>query len=360
MEKHNIGDAKVDYGLRGLNGSPDTMERLLRFNFDPRALQPWLDEDGYSYITQGPVGNEHALKVNASTTLRKDEWLQLETAILKAAQQRLRAVADLRAAGLTYVIPNGLAKTVLAFEMQGDINDADISMDGLRFGQDDRPQYKIGYLPLPIIHKDFQINARQLAESRNGSTPLDTTMGEMAGRKVSEMAEKLVVGTASAFAYGGGTIYGYSNYTSRMTKTITSPAATAWTPATTVTEVAAMLQQSRDARHYGPWMVYFATGWSQYLDRDYTTNYPVTLRERLLKLDGVQDIRVLDFLSGYDVVVVEMSTEVVRLVIGMDVTVLEWESYGGLLKNYKVMSILIPQLRCDYNSRTGIVHGTTA
>jgi len=59
-------------------------------------------------------------------------------------------------------------------------------------------------------------------------------------------------------------------------------------------------------------------------------------------------------------VLLEMDSSTIRMVIGMDVMTLEWESYGGLLKNYKVMCIIIPQLRADIDDNTGIVHGSTS
>ncbi len=55
-----------------------------------------------------------------------------------------------------------------------------------------------------------------------------------------------------------------------------------------------------------------------------------------------------------------MTTDVVREVIGMDVTTVQWETKGGMQLNFKVMAILVPQIRADQNSNTGIVHGTTA
>ena len=45
---------------------------------------------------------------------------------------------------------------------------------------------------------------------------------------------------------------------------------------------------------------------------------------------------------------------------GMDITTLQWEERGGLELCFKVMAIKVPRLRSDYNSRTGILHGTTA
>ncbi|MHA2065518.1 MAG: hypothetical protein ACXABY_14180, partial [Candidatus Thorarchaeota archaeon] len=135
--------------------------------------------------------------------------------------------------------------------------------------------------------------------------------------------------------------------------------ATGWTAPTTLGEALEMKQQSQNAYHYGPWMLYFATGWDRYLDDDYSSSYPgVTLRSRLKLVDGFLDVRTLDYLDSYDFVMVEFNPEVIRMVIGMDVTALEWDTSGGLQKNFKVMTIMVPQLRADIAGNTGIVYGS--
>jgi hypothetical protein len=48
------------------------------------------------------------------------------------------------------------------------------------------------------------------------------------------------------------------------------------------------------------------------------------------------------------------------MVIGMDVTTVQWETHGGMRLNFKVMAIMVPQLRSDFNGNAGIVHGSTA
>lgn len=350
----------MDFIFNG-QASGNVASSLMEANMDPNILRPWIGEDGNHYFTIIKNGKPQAIPVkNAVATLRKDEWIKLDEAIIKAALPRLRAVADLRGAGLTYTIPNGMATTVLQSENQSDISDAEISMDGMRESAGDRPQYDIVNLPLPIIHKDFHFSARQIMASRNGGSPLDTTMAEMAGRKVAEQAEKLLLGVASSYAYGGGTIYGYTNYTNRLTKTMTAPTASGWTGATFVEEVLAMRKQARDVYYYGPYMVYVSPDWDQYLDRDYSSaKGDNTVRERVKKIADFTDVRTLDYLTGYTVLLVQMTSDVVREVIGMDITTVQWESKGGLQKNFKVMGILVPQLRADQTGKTGIVHGTT-
>jgi len=78
-----------------------------------------------------------------------------------------------------------------------------------------------------------------------------------------------------------------------------------------------------------------------------------------MKINGLQDIRTLDYFTGtYDICLVQMTSDVVREVMGMDIVTLQWETQGGMQINFKTMAIMVPQLRADINGRTGIVYGT--
>jgi uncharacterized linocin/CFP29 family protein len=283
-------------------------------------------------------------------------------AVTRVALPRLRAVGDLRSKGLVYNIPNGMGKTVLETGAMSDINPASVSMDGLREGDSDRPVFSLTNLPLPIIHKDFHYSARQLMASRNGGSPLDTSSAELASRKVAEEAEKLLLGVsteADSYAFGGGTIYGYTDFPSRNTKTLTDPTDTAWVPKTTLLEVLNMKTKSQDDRYYGPWMLYCSTAWDEFMDADYSDDKgDNTLRDRLKKIDGIMDVRTLDYLLNYDLILVQMTSDVVREVIGMEIRTVQWESKGGMQVNFKVMGIMVPQLRADHSGQCGIVHGS--
>ena len=338
--------------------------------YNPLSLRPYLSDDGqYTCISvhngkfnqDGTPQLESRVIGNATATLRKDAWKHLDTVVVKVAKERLKAVTDLRSAGLTFGIPNGLGTTVLETETQSDIGPASVSMDALRKNANDRPLWEIGFLPLPIVHKDFGYSSRQLASAARSGSPLDTTSAELAARRVAEETEKLLLGVstvADQYAYGGGTIYGYTDFPSRLTKTISTPDGTSDDGTVFLTEVLAMIKQSKDAFHYGPFILYVSTEWDQYLAADFKTQSDKTLRERILALTDIVDVRTLDFLANFDIVLVQQTTDVVRLVIGMDIVTVMWDTEGGLYKNFKVMSIIVPQLRADQNSNTGIVHGT--
>ncbi len=333
---------------------------LVNNNFDTDALRPFVGPGGRTYVNRrNPTTNkDEAVPVhNATATLRKDDWIALDEALIKVAKPRLKVVGDLRGAGLTYTVPNGMAKTVLQFERVSDISPATISMDGVRRSDSDRPLFDLVNLPLPIIHKDFHFTARQLAASRAGMSPLDLTTAELAARQVAEAAESLVLGTYGTYAFGGGNIYGYTNFPSRQTQSITVP--TGSNQSVTLNEVLAMKQKSINANRFGPWMLYCGLNWDQYMDGDYNLYQNQTLRQRLRQIEGIVDVRTVDYLNtGYPLILVQQSSDVVRLVVGMEMTTVQWETDGGMVQHFKVMTILVPQLRTDQNNSSGIVHGS--
>lgn len=350
----------ADYFFNG-QGSGDVASVLMQHNGNPAALRPF-NYKGKSYITlnEGLSTEKNVLISNAPATMTKDAWIQLDTAIIKAAKPRLQAWGDLMGMGLRYNIPNGMARTVLQHQDMSDISEAVISMDGMRRSDSDRPELELRNLPLPIISKDFHFHARELMASRQGGAPLDTTTAELAGRRVAEEVEKLLLGVSSSYTYGGGSVYGYTNFPSRLTKTVTAPAS--WTsPADLVEEVLEMIEQARAKNHFGPFVLYFSPSWDAYLDADYSASKgDNTLRERLMKIRQIEKVETLDYLPTNTTLLVERNSDVVRGIVGMDITTLQWQTHGGMMYHFKVMCICVPQLRTDYNSQTGIVHGSHA
>lgn len=298
-----------------------------------------------------------ALRTNA--TLRKDEWKHYDTAVLKAARQRLVGINRLRAAGLVYSIANGLGKTVLEYENSSDNEAAQVSMDGVTRGRNDRMEYDLNYLPLPIIHKDYQLSIRELNASRQTGEALDTTMAEMASRKVAEKIETHMFQGTSTFTYGGGTITGLLDATNRNTGSL----AYHWndsgaTGATITTDVLNMKQASITARHYGPWMLWIPTNFETAIDADYVSGYPKTIRNRIKEIAGIIDVEVADLLTADNVILCQMTSDVIRQVEGLPITNLEWNEQGGMIFNFKVMTISVTQCRSDQDSRSGITHFT--
>jgi len=357
------------------NGSyGNVAERLIANGMDVSVLRPYMAEDGRSYIT----ANNEAQLIGNAATLRKDEWAQFDNAVIRAARQRLRAWTDLSTMSGAYSGFNGMASMVLEHESMSDPGEAHTSFDGMVEGRADAPTFQLEGLPLPITHCDFYFSSRRLAISRKLGTPIDSAMAEAAGRRVAERIEKMTIGTlagpglspTNVAEYGGSPkVYGYTNFPDALTKTdVTAPTAGGWDPATLLGDILDCLDSLYSNNFYGPFMVYHSTDWTPYLDNDYyklTTSGAVaptmTLRQRIKQIDGVTDVRRLDFLTNtFTILIVQMTPDVARAVNGLNMTTVQWETMGGMRVNFKVMAIHVPQLRSDFSGNCGIMHATTA
>lgn len=297
-----------------------------------------------------------ALRTNS--TLRKDEWKLLDEKVVKISRQRLVGVGDLVSRGLTYNIPNGLGVTVLETEVESDMAAAEMNMTGSARGDNDAVTFDIGYLPLPIVHRGFQISIRKLEASRKLGQPLDVTQAGIAARKVAEKVETVLFQGASTYTFGAGVLYGYVDHPSINTATL----GTAWDVSSghpgsdIVGQVREMKQKSVTAKHYGPWILYVPGNYETVMDNDYSIQYPnVTIRDRIKKIEGIEDVKVADYLADDNVLLVELQEDTIRMVIGLQPTTVEWESEGGMVFHFKVMTIMVPQIRADKDGNCGIV-----
>ena len=329
---------------------------------DVGNLKPYIGKDGNAYVTTFKGGDAKSpssyktTKLNTNATLRRDEWKQLDEAILKISESRLGGVQDLISNGLVYNLGNGMGSTVLETHTMSDAMEADLTMDGISRSKNDRVNYETEYLPIPIIHVDYEINLRALAASRKLGNALDITSAERATRKVNQKLETMLF-TDTTYAFGGGTIYSYLNHPDRNQETLsTNWDASAMTAALIIDDVLAMKQASISAKHFGPWKLYIPTAYETVLDEDYDTTKGITIRERILKIGGIKGVEIIDTLTADNVLLVQMTSDVVRLVRGMGIQNVQWKSEGNFIENFKVMTIQVPQVRSDQDRNSGIIH----
>jgi len=366
-------NVNVDLISQG-NYTGEVAERInANGQLSPGAMRPFIDKGtGQAFISVFMGGEEaeaknYQIRPVANATLRRDEWKQLDDAILAISETRLSGIQDLIDHGLTYELGNAMGTTVLEWHDVSDALEADLTMDGVTRGQNDRPKFQHNYLPIPIIHADYEINARVLAASRSLGNPLDTIMAERASRKVNYKLETMLF-TDTDFAFGEvdsrsrNKIYSYLNHADRNTGTITAWDGSGKTAAQILADVVAMKQASIDAKHYGPWMLYIPTAYETTLDEDYSTSgtSTQTIRDRILKIAGVDGIKVVDTLTADNVILVQMTSDVVRLVRGMAIQNVQWKTEGQFINKFKVMTIQVPQIRSDQDGNSGVIHYATA
>ena len=290
------------------------------------------------------------------SVLRKDEWIEFDDVLVPIARQRLRGVNDLVSAGLTLTLGNGMGTTILQWEEVSDMDPADVSMDGVTRGTHDRVNFDINNLPIYIVHKDFHINLRNLESSRRLGVPIDTTQIEVATRKVADQVESILF-NGTSLTFGGDSVFGYRTAPNRNLFTITTTWATD-TGESIVDDVIAMIAVANGDKMFGPYILYMGvTYWNALLD-DYKANSDKTIIQRIREIEGISDVRVADVLALDQVLLVQMTKDVVDLVIGMQPRVVQWDIEGGFQTNFKVLTILVPRIKQDFDNRSGIVHGS--
>lgn len=303
-----------------------------------------------------------ALRTNA--TLRYDEWKHFDTAVIEAARDRLVGWADLVGRNLRFGIGNGMASTLLVSEKVNNPGTAILSMDGLTPQRNDRQEFGLDNLPLPIAHDDFSFSARALAVSRSRGESLDVTRARVASANVADKIEDMLFNGVSSYAFAGGTVYGYTDWPSRQTLSLNADWATFGTSGGATAEsiledILAAKQKLINHKKYGPYMVYIPTNWETVLDQDYDAERAVlTVRERIKKVGGIADIKVADKMPSSEMIVVSMQSDVIRAVEGMPITTVEWDTDGAMKFNFKVMAIAVPQLRVDADGNSGVVHAS--
>jgi len=397
-----IDRIEVDYVVNGRATGGDFANRMNQVSFDPGLLRPMVMDDGHKYcwVANGKmkkneagemvpdrdpvplsrlIGNGMVPPIYNASSLPYQVWQKLDAAVTKASRSRLQAWNDLAAAN-TYGGFNGMAVTGIIKDVMTDPGNAKIDMDKLSNDVSDAPLFTPDILPLPIIHAGFEIGPRMLAMSRNSGMPIDTSSAEACGRRCAETLEKmtigiddfstLTIGSSSTFDHRG--IYGFRTQPHRITKTDVT-AVGSFVASTFLSDVIAMKELARAKNFFGPFVLYYSTSWDQYLARDYYATVTAagvvaptqTVLQRVSQIQGISKIQMLDFFtSASELLLVQMTSDTVRAVDGMDWTPIQYDKPGGGGLVYRVMGIKVPDLKSGFvgtsltDRACGIVHGT--
>jgi hypothetical protein len=309
--------------------------------------------------------------------LQDKAQVAIDKAVVEVGLQRLTFVADIMAAGLVYNLPDPLSVAQLEWSSTNKIGAAQRTMSPAARGENKMPIVTPNRLPIYLTTDRFEIDIRTLKMSQRVGTPLDTTIVKQCTRAVNEAIEDAAINGATTLDGQDLKVAGYSapgllNAPNAETQNLT---AAAWTTtpvgATIYGEVQAMIKKLQDNKKYGPYRLYVGTQVSNALDADYSTatNQITTIRQRLLQIESLQAIRTADLMPagngatpsiGNKVALVQMTSDVIDMVVGQPPTVIPWTSLDGFMINNIVMAIMIPRVRSDYNGDSGICVGTTA
>jgi uncharacterized linocin/CFP29 family protein len=333
---------------------------------DLSALRPFLNKNGEPVVSVSNGVDDKGKPVMRNVPvqnalLRRYEWEQIDAAVLDVVRAPNVALNDFLRLGLTQRL-DGLGVIVSTYEQLGDMTAANVSMDGIVKGDKDLAPFIPQSIPVPIIHKDFQMSLRHLEASRRGlSGGLDVTQARVATRKVLDMVDDIIFLGHSTKVGETNPIYGLTNKPQRIQKTATELGGGGWNTAgnayKTVNGAIALL---REKGFYGPYGVYASS--NQYAESNsLVTGTAVSERSTILQqLPEVSFINQAHKLTDGEGIVMQLSTDVVDLAIAQDTTPVQWDGMGGFMIDFRIFTALTVRVKHDANDSCGIVHFTGA
>lgn len=320
------------------------------------------DEKAMKKAAQNYAAYKTHKKFGGNSQLRKDEWKQIDDALVRVAQDQIVAIRDLQALGLT--IPLDLGTLRWEWEDMDEFSDATLDMAAESSGDEDSPNFTENGVPLPLAHKSFRFNLRKLRASRRRGEPLDTASVSAATRKVVELLEDVIFSGAS-LTVEGDTIYGYTNHPDR--NTVAGNATWDGASADNIIDDVMRTVEAVEDDNFGPgnsgYLCYVARqnyqeARAKSAGTDDKTGVLEHLRERFASEEDMPDVRFrrADHLADGNAVLVKPTEETVQLAVPSDIQPVEWESNGGMTLHGKVLGSMLPVLKSDQSNQMGLAH----
>lgn len=293
--------------------------------------------------------------------------VMLDKVPVKVGLQRLSFVKELLARNLTTPISDPLGVTQLEWNSINKVAAAQRTMSPAARGENKMPIMLPNRLPIYLTTDRFEIDIRTLKMSQRIGMPLDTTLAEMCFRSVNEAFEDAAINGATTLdgqnlQVAGYTAPGLLNAPNAEAKVLTLAAwSTVPVGLTVYNETQAMVQQLKANKKFGPYALVVGTVVAGALDADYDAtsgSRGLSIRERILKIEGLQSIITADLMPATKVALAQMTSDVVDLVVGQMPTIIPWTSLDGFMINNLIMGIMIPRFRSDQNGDSGICVGT--
>lgn len=300
--------------------------------------------------------------VNADGTLRHEDHRQILETVTEIRRRSLNGIADLQAAGLT--VSESIETMLVGVENINEFQAAKVDMNPTMF-QNNNTDFSLSYTPLPIVHQSWEIPWRQGGFAYKKSLGLTESV-----RQVSESLENMLFNGDSSIrvSIAGGApvqIYGYANHPNRETGAISD-----WTDLVTnatkiIPETLALVKKAytvNGSATPNSLMMYVGRDIWMSLQEDYSANKgDRTFIERIKAITEIMDVKPSEKLSSKDVLLVEMQERTIQLAVASDIITVPHQRVSPMdAQTFTTYAAMVPIIRVDRNSHTGIVHGVEA
>lgn len=304
--------------------------------------------------------NGHLVTNAGESTLRKDEWELLTRKMIQEYQKNTTLINDVRSAGLTSSL-GGLGTIIAQWQREGDITGAQIDMDARTQAKNDRPEYDLQGIPVPITHKSYTVHTRnELASQKSGFGSTSTRTGILAATKIAQSNELMLLDGVPGMKVMGNEIFGYRTHPERITGNTSADWATA-SGATILADVLDIIAEVRGDLIGGEMTFYVAEDIWTNLQNDFSdAKGSDTILERILKVAQVGSVKPARDLVAGEVLAVTLDANTIDLAIAQDTSNVMWNDISLFETEYKVFNALVPILMPTMAGRLGVAHFTKA
>ncbi len=307
------------------------------------------NKDGYVVLKSLHNG------ITVNSLLRKQEWEQLDAAVVMAATKRMSGIMRYQELGLVTEI-NSIGVLVSQWNVASDVTEATVSVEGNTASEMDKVDYLLKGVTIPVIHKRFDISARMMAATRLSGSGVDTTNAEATARVVGESLESMLF-LGSPVSLNGNPVYGLTTHPDINTGTATGD----WGTIDNIyTDALRMITAASAANHFGNYEMWVAN--PQYLEmlEFYSDGSNSTALQRVESLPQIDAVHPSDWMTAGTVLLVQTTRDVSDIAITQTPTLVEWASPDGSMNHFKVVAIAAPRVKSDYSGKSGIVYYTGA
>lgn len=301
----------------------------------------------------------------ALSPMPPDAQRLLDTAVNRVQTERLVFVNDLITEGLTFDLPNWMSVPTIQSQKTGRGGHAQRTMVPKARGERQILDQVPVTIPVYATWDDFSFDIRTLMTAARAGYAIDTTHAEEATRNVNEAIEDQGINGAP-FAVAGHAVPGLLNAPSLHSyQYLGGATGRAWDdPAKTgehiLADVVDMMDEAGADNYTGPFNLYVPRLYGSKLSLDYKSATSGTIRQRLEELEAggrPLRIRTADKLPANRTALVQMTSNVVDVVVGEQPTMIDWEDGPGFEKFFIVMACVIVRFKSDYDGGSGVVVG---
>jgi len=326
----------------------------------------WKTLDGafmQGYLGVRPNGSQ-SVRGNAQL-FDYDEFVDRSDEVIEEVNLEVGVLDD--AMGIDEV-GSSLATTIYTEQAESEVGEAEISMDGQAKGNNaDTANIPVG-VAQPIVHVDYEIDARDQQQSANQGQDKEARLARQAGRVLREKEDDLALNGWGLTVEGpnGGqfSVDGFLNTDARITGSATA----SWT-STNLSDVQDTIENMVEdlenvgansdknlmPRSRGVYLYYNQTHNSVLDKADPRGDGNLSIRQRLQQDHPYITLRETPFIPDDEIAMVVRDPRVMSVVNAQDPTNMSWEP-SPMATRYKALSSRVPFFRSTYDDILGVVN----